>query len=86
MICGKQVFLSQFRREEDDQARVIELLLPPEVYWQVQDILKETDYLIAQSEDAVALASRYVDLYRYVMPYAVHEKDRLWLINKTQRD
>ena len=86
MVCGKQIFLTSMKRDDADGQRPIELSLPIETFWEVQEILKEADYMIAQSEDRSLLSSRYLDLYRKVLPYAVNERDRLWLMDKVKKD
>ena len=59
--------------------RVCELLLPVEVLWNVEPLLKEADYLVASGAEAVEVQGIYQQALRRLTPFAVSEKDRTWL-------
>ena len=86
LIFSKQVFLSSVAREipaGDEAMTPIELRLPVEVLWKGQEILKEAEYLLSINEDQVRVKDMYKRLLKLMMPYAVLEKDRLWLLEQS---
>ena len=84
MVNGRHTFLSAKRYESDEDTYVLELLMPVEVFWKAEGVVKHCDYLLANSEDRVAINDEYRKLYKIVLPYAVHEKDRVWLLDRVQ--
>jgi hypothetical protein len=85
IIFGKQVFLSSSPREiqvGEDLASPIELKMPVEVLWDAEEIIKQAEYMLAISEDQAKVKDTYKELLRILTPYAVMEKDRLWLLEQ----
>lgn len=83
LVCGKQVFLSSKKIEDTGQKiPVLELLLPINLYWDVEKLLQRLDYLIASNEDPVLVNEHTKLIYKTVVKYVVHEKDRVFLQEK----
>lgn len=80
MVCGKQLFLSNKKLEDGAvSGPVLELLLPIKLFWELEELLKQIDYMNSSSEDPVLIADAYRRVYRKVFKYVVSEKDRLLL-------
>ena len=58
---------------------MVELLLPVNIYWEVEDLLKKVDYLLSTHEDPVLINEHYQKVLRKVASYVVSERDRLKL-------
>lgn len=85
LIFGKQVFLSSAPREVHADEEVqpnIELRMPIEVFWQCEEIIKNTEYMQSTNEDLNRVKDSYKLLLKVVTPYAVLEKDRIWLLEQ----
>ncbi len=85
LVCGKQVFLSSKKLEDTGQkvpVPVLELLLPINLFWDVEKLVQRLDYLIAANEDPVLITEQTRRIFQRVMKYAVTEKDRTFLQEK----
>lgn len=83
LVCGKQVFLSSKKLEDSGQKiPVLELLLPINLFWDVEKLLQRLDYLIASNEDPVLISEQTRRIYTRVVKYVVSEKDRVFLQDK----
>lgn len=60
----------------------VELLLPIDIWWDVDRLLKEMDYLTSANEDAVLIREVYQKILKMAAKYAVNEKDRTLLLEK----
>jgi len=79
-VAGKQVYLTSTKREgSGDGSHVSEILMPVEVYWKIRDVLKDADYGMAAGEDANSISELHRKVFAELKKYAVHEKDRVWL-------
>ncbi len=58
---------------------MIELQLPIKSFWEVESDLKNIDYMLTAHEDSVTINDRVLRLMRKVEPYAVAERDRIFL-------
>jgi hypothetical protein len=58
---------------------VCELLLPINLFWEVEQLLKRLDYMIASHEDPVVLTAMQQTIYRKIVKYVVSEKERAML-------
>lgn len=84
LTCGRHLHLSTKKLEDTGtKAQVVELLLPIKVFWEVEELLKSMDYLIASSEDPILVNECAQKVYKKVAPYAVNEKDRAFLHGKS---
>lgn len=87
MIIGRQFYLqSDLPDAPGEQSRPVELLLPVDDLWKLNKMLKEVDYLMASNEpkgDIQVARNRILD---FIQPFAIAEKDRLWLIGLLDRD
>ena len=79
LICGKQPFLAA-RQIEATTAPVVEVLVPVQLFWEIQELIKKIEYLVSASEDPVVINELQVRVYGKLARYAVHEKDRMMLI------
>ena len=86
LVVGKQLFYttSKTAYDHDDSVRVVELSLPIETYWESCDILKELEYMIVSSEETIDIKEKYKKFFKRIAPYAIVEKDRIWLYEKTK--
>lgn len=57
----------------------IEVRIPLDVLWQGQEILKRAEYLQSIGEEQSKVLETYQSLLKLMAPYAVLEKDRLWI-------
>jgi hypothetical protein len=71
------------KKLEDSRSKVplavVELLLPIDVYWQLDEMLKRVEYLQSAGEDATVVGEAVKQVYLRAARYAVAEKDRLSL-------
>ena len=82
-IAGNEVFLLGQKKEMPGREIVaIEVDLPPDVFWKMQEILKEALYTQTNAQDALKAADLYKKVMKQAMPYAIAEKDRIWLQEK----
>ncbi len=79
LICGKQPFLAS-RQIEATSAPMVEVFIPVQLFWQIQDLIKKIEYLVSTSEDPVVINELQTRVYAKLARYAVHEKDRVMLI------
>lgn len=59
---------------------VVEVLIPIQLFWELQDLLKKIEYLVSASEDLVVINDLQLRVYGKLSKYAVQEKDRIMLI------
>ncbi len=80
------MYLSNKRAEEGNLEKnlppAVELLLPIETYWELQEQFKLLDYYMSSNDDQTAASELSNKIIRKVMPFAVHEKDRILLKEK----
>ena len=71
------------KKLEDARSKVplviVELLLPIDIYWQLEEMLKKVEYLQSAAEDASVVGEAVKQVYVQAARYAVQEKDRLML-------
>jgi hypothetical protein len=53
--------------------------MPLDLYWEIEQLLKRLDYLLASNEDATVIADMQQTIYRKVVKYVVSEKERTML-------
>jgi hypothetical protein len=86
IIVGRQLYLQNEHPEAlDDNNKPVELLLPVDELWKLNKMLKETDYLLASNEPRGDIKIARNKILDFVQPYAVAEKDRMWLIGLVDR-
>ena len=64
---------------EDGKQLVVELNLPIRLFWELETLLKDADYLVSAGEDQVVIADLQQAILAKTAPYAVHERDRVYL-------
>ena len=67
---------------QDEQNLTIELQMPIEKFWELESVVKETDFYVAAGDSPVELRDIQRKLFRLAAPYAVQEKQRTWLYEK----
>ncbi len=56
--------------------------MPIEVFWEVEKMVKKADYLFASNEESTDINNIYREVLQKVVPFAIHEKDRVWIYEK----
>jgi len=80
LIVGKQVLLqSKAPTTHEDIGNVIELLMPLDEYWQLEETLKMATFLQASGETNNEVMATLRKALKICSKYAVTEKDREWL-------
>lgn len=84
LICGKKQLYLQSKNIEAYQevGRVVELLMPIKDFWQLQDMIKDVNYLIASGEPQTEVVASYKKVLQGSARFAVKEMDRLWLYGR----
>lgn len=83
LVIHKRIFLSSTKLEDTlPRVEYVELFLPVQIYWDINKMLKEVDYLLAGEEPQVDVQSIYKKVYRMAAPYAKGDVDRNWLMAK----
>lgn len=83
LIIAKHIYLqSKVFELHDEQNLTIELLLPIEKFWELEKVVKQTDFYVAAGDSPVELRETQRRLFRLAAPYAVQEKQRTWLYEK----
>lgn len=67
-----------------DIGTVHELLMPVTVFWDIDNILKDANYKIATGEPKSEVVSTFKQIFKLSAPYAVQEKSRTWLHEKSR--
>ena len=62
----------------------MELLLPIDDWWKLDDELKNANYLIATGESTADVGSSYKRIYAICAQYAIREVERKWLYEKSK--
>lgn len=65
-----------------DQGHAIEVEMPVEEYWKLEEILKQALYLQSAGESGSDIFSQYKRVFNICAIYAVNEKDRTWLAER----
>ncbi len=81
LIINKTLFLSSAKLEDQKTSKVIELLVPIQIHWDIVELLKQANFLLSRGGLNVDVQAIYRKIYRAASPYAVSENDRLWLIS-----
>ncbi len=83
LVCSKHLFLSSTKHDEPgNKVPIVELLLPIKEFWEVEELMKAVDYLVASNEDPILVNEAVQKIFKKVAPYAVNEKDRTLLYGK----
>jgi len=80
LIFGKTLYIHSKRPDpQANEGTNFELLMPLEDYWKVQELLKRSDHLSASDASKPEITQVHNEIFKVCAPFAVHEKDRLWL-------
>jgi len=56
--------------------------MPLELFWELRDLLKKADFLVASGGDQAEINQIYQVVFQKVAPYATTDKDRNWLYSR----
>ena len=80
LVIGKRVSLASSRRDSiNSVVPPLEILMPVDVFWQIEEHLKRYDLMASSGEESAILSEITKTILKLVTPYAVTEKERLWL-------
>ncbi|SMF46481.1 hypothetical protein [Pseudobacteriovorax antillogorgiicola] len=81
LVCGKQQLYLQQQIIEgfSEIGKVIELQLPIRNFWDIEEDIKEVNYLLSAGESSSEIVTAYRKVLRSCAQYATKEDDRLWL-------
>jgi hypothetical protein len=80
LVISNRISLASTRRESiQANGPLIELLMPIDVYWQFEEEFKKYDQMAADGDDNMVLAELNKKILKQLIPYAVNEKERVWL-------
>ena len=65
--------------QQEGQVMVLDIVMPIRVFWQVKDVLRRIDYHYASQEHPLVIQETLRQIFRLIAPYAIFEKDRVWL-------
>ncbi len=83
LIIGSRLVLASVRPEEERIfRRAIDLSMPIEAYWELQKLMDEADYLVANEDSQADLKAIYSKIYILCASHALKEADRDWLYKK----
>ncbi|NRA67812.1 MAG: hypothetical protein HRU19_25250 [Pseudobacteriovorax sp.] len=82
LICGKQQLYLQNQIIEgfNEIGKVIELMMPIRDFWELEDRIKEVNYLLSSGEPSNEVVTSYKSAVKYSAPFAVKEDDRNWMV------
>lgn len=77
--------MSAIKQElSEENYAIFDMIMPIRAYWGAKDLLVQADYLSAHGAEVVELQDVFKKVFRHLAPYAVFEKDRLWLIKHSK--
>lgn len=83
LVCGKALHLQSKPHEAyREMGSVHELMLPIRVFWEIEDILQQTNYKIASGASVLDVEHSYKQIYRMSARFALYEVSRAWLYRK----
>lgn len=84
LIVGKHIYLSTTKVEDEfGHQKNIDLVMPINVYWATQEVLRTADYLIVAGEPQADTTELYRKAFRLVRSYTVFEVDRAYLFRNS---
>jgi hypothetical protein len=69
-----------------DLGTPVELEMPLESYWKLEEILKEFAYLQSSNENPTELAKMSKKIFRHSAPFIVTERSRIWMQEKLNEE
>ncbi|MES2743852.1 MAG: hypothetical protein V4655_00435 [Bdellovibrionota bacterium] len=81
LVCGKrQVFLQSKNSEAHaDIGKVVELLLPINDFWKLENEIRKINYLTASDAPGVDVSGQLKKIFKASYNFAVIEADRQWI-------
>jgi|GEM_PF-626187 len=76
-LTGVPELRAESATTDNDVVPEVELLLPVEMYWQAQEVIRELRYLRQTGQGGSALTDR---LHRMLIPFVVSERERQVLV------
>jgi len=80
-MCGRSsVFFSPQKRDVPGKDfYAVEVEMPVDKYWEVEELIKTLIYLSANSDDSVKVQELLKKIHKILAPFAISEKDRVFL-------
>ncbi|MBF0441188.1 MAG: hypothetical protein HQK54_04730 [Oligoflexales bacterium] len=63
--------------------KVIELFIPVDEYWKIQQLIAKANYLYSSGESAAEIKEVYKKVMSYCSQFAIREDERKWLNEKS---
>lgn len=84
LVCGKKQVYLQSKNVESYQeiGKVIELLMPIQDYWNIENLIREVNYRLATGEAQTEVTESYRKVLLSSARFAVKEIDRVWLYGR----
>lgn len=80
LVIANRISLASTQRDSiKTTGPLIELLMPVDIYWEIEEHLKQYDLQASSGDDSTVLDDLNKKILRFLIPYAVSEKDRSWL-------
>ncbi|MFK7872048.1 MAG: hypothetical protein AB8C84_02605 [Oligoflexales bacterium] len=85
LTIGAELHLSSAKWDDDldQQGRTVDLYIPLDVFWEMQETIEKINYLKATHVPASDIKERYRKVFKIAAPYALFEIDRLWLYKES---
>ncbi len=84
-IVGKQLYLQSKNMENyEELGHVIELSMPIEVFWEMERLLKDANYIRSSGGSQAEVFENYKQIFGCCAPYAILEKERKWLYERSR--
>ena len=85
LVCGKQLYIQSKKFDAlQEIGQIVELFMPIEKYWEAEDLMKNANYLLASGEPNSDIVAAYKKVFALCAPFAVTEKERIWLYDKSK--
>lgn len=80
-MCSRQnVFFAPQKRDVPGRDYYpVEVELPVDKYWEIEELLKDNQYLQSNTDETVRSQELVKSVFKLLAPYAVMEKDRVYL-------
>lgn len=85
LLAGQHIYLVSNKQEvPEDKFKVIEILLPMEVLEKATELLSKYNYLRSSNAENIQIKSATGAILTILAPYAISEKDRNWLYERSK--
>ena len=87
VISQNRIFFSTSKTdfEESPKVKLVELLMPIDVFYDAEKHIKKLDFLHTQNSLQMEIKEGIKRLFFTLNRFAVQEKDRIWLFDQSQK-